>query len=209
MPPRRVPSAVCLRWRLLWPDDPQCGDDEEEARGVGVEDLAHARAGHHKGTGDERTDEPRRLELCGVERDPVQQRFARDQVGQHRLPRGKLQCGEYARDDPERSDPRERRHHVSRRQATRVVQQPERAGLGDQHDLDPDEQLAPVDPVGERAARDREEQHRYARDEVDQPEVELGLAKREHDDAQSISLHPRAHIAYQRAEPEPDEVRDA
>ncbi len=141
----------------------------------------------------------------------VEQVAPRHEVGQERLPRRERERAHHAAEKPEAGDPQERgvRVAVVRREVPAGVEDRQRASLQHQHELRDDEQLALVDPVGERAAGQREEEHRDAADEVDEAEVELGAAQRVDDDRERVVLHPRAGVGDERAGPEQAEVAGA
>ena len=160
-------------------------DDADEARAVDEERRPDADLGDEDAR-DSRSDDPRRVEGGGVQRDRVRHVALADHLHDERLASGLIEDVREAEREPERGD-------VPVLDPARRDERPEQEGLAGERRLRGDEQGALRQPVGHRAGDDGEHEDRRELQGGDEPEPERRVCELQHEPRLRDRLHPAPH----------------
>ena len=192
--------AADVRHRAIEAEQQQRRDHDEERQAVEQEADRQARRGQRH-AGDQRAEDARQVELEGIERDGVGEILARHQGRQQRL------VGRAAEGLGDAGAERQRQHRVDRHvRGAAEHERGEHEGAGRLHELRADEQPAPVVPIRDHAADQRQQQDRQLADEGVEAEPERRSADRQDQPVLRDLLHPRPRRGQHVAAPEQPEV---
>ena len=163
-------------------------DSDDAQRAQRIEPERRRQSQHaDDDAGERRPDGAADVDADAVERDRRLQVLVRHQGGHDGLPRGRNQRGPRA--DEEREDQQD-----LRRDPAEPYEKPEHSHDDGERAVDGDQQLAPVDDVGERAGGQSQQHHRQHGGHQHQRDDEGILRQASHQPASRRILHPRPDV---------------